>query len=242
MLKPLSVFLKNGESFAISIVTGFYNLITPFRGGMAVRAVYLKKKHSFPYTNFLATLGASYVLIFLVSGILGLISTYFIYKSSSSFSPIIFIIFLITTLSMLSIILFAPKITESESKWLNRFIRVINGWHLIKNNNRVIVTVTLLSLIQILIGSLMLYLQFRVFGFTISYPSAVFLSSIGTLGILIGITPANLGIGEAITVFSALTLGISATQSLTATLLGRAVQIIVLFILGTLFSYVLIKK
>ena len=55
----------------------------------------------------------------------------------------------------------------------------------------------------------MLYLQFKVFGINIPVISALFITSITSLSILISITPANLGIQELITVFSALTLGIT---------------------------------
>ena len=143
---------------------------------------------------------------------------------------------------MLFIIGIAPKFPEGRNKLINRFIRVVNGWHLISSKVKVIFIIGILNIIQILLGTLMLYLQFRVFGFEISYLKSLFLACIGSLGILIAITPANLGIAEAITVFSALTLGIGVSESLSAAVLGRAVSIVVLFILGSLFSWKLMRN
>ena len=140
------------------------------------------------------------------------------------------------------IIIFSPRAPYTKYNWINKFVKVINGWHLIREKKRVIFTVTLLSCTQLLLSSFMLYLQFQVFGFHISFINALFLSSLGSLGILIAVTPANLGISEAIAVFSALTLGIPASQSLSVALLGRVIQIIVLFILGPICSYLLLKK
>ena len=135
------------------------------------------------------------------------------------------------------------KFTESkDNKWLNRFIKVINGWNLIKDNKKVVFSVALFSLIQILFGSLMIYLEFKVFGLDVGFIQSLFLTSISSLGILLAITPGNLGINEAIIVFSAATIGITPIESLSATLLGRAVSLVVLFILGLIFSYTLIKK
>jgi uncharacterized protein (TIRG00374 family) len=68
------------------------------------------------------------------------------------------------------------------------------------------------------------------------------LTAIGVLGILVAITPAGLGIQEAITVFSALTIGIGATEALSAALLGRAISLVVLFILGPIFSHYLLRN
>jgi len=242
LLKILGIYLGYFESFALSIVTGLYNLLTPFRGGMAVRAVYLKKKYNFAYVHFLATLSAVYVLIFLVGSFLGIISTLWIYSVSGIFSWILFLIFGVVFIAMLGIIFISPKFKERKNKWLNRFVNVINGWHLIKKNGRVIVVTTIITLIQVLISSLMLWLQFRVFGVEVSFVSALFLSAIGSLGLIIALTPGNLGVHEAIIVFGAATIGITPTDSLSAALLGRAISLVVLFILGPILSYALFKN
>ncbi len=241
LLLPLGVKLGLKESFMISIVTGFYNLIMPFRGGMFARGVYLKKKYNFSYTNFFSTLAASYILIFLVASVVGIISTLIIYYQTGIFSWILFLIFSGVFIPMLLIVIFAPKFPYAKSEFINKFIKVVNGWHLIKNNTKVISIVIIISLSQLLLSSLALFLQFRVFGIDISYFSCLFLSCIGSLSLLIQLTPANLGVSEAIIVFSALTIGITSYQSLTAALLGRAVSFLVLLILGPIFSYVLIK-
>jgi uncharacterized protein (TIRG00374 family) len=242
LLRALNIVMGLWESFMLSIVTGFYNLIMPFRGGMAVRAVYLKKKYKFAYVHFLASLSAVYVLTFLVASLLGIISTLWIYFETGVLSWILFLVFDVVFILMLGIIFVSPQFKERENKWLNRFIKVINGWHLIKKNKRVIFVTSFVTLIQILLSSLMMWLQFRVFGIEVSFVAAVFLSAIGSLSILIGLTPGNLGIQEAIVVFSAATIGISTAESLSAALLGRAVSLVVLFVLGPIFSYLLMRN
>lgn len=242
LMKALGVVMPMGESFLLSVVTGFYNMITPFRGGMAVRAVYLKKKYDFAYVHFLASLSAVYVLTFLVASLLGIISTIWIYFETGVMSWILFLVFGAVFLAMIVIIFFSPQFKERKNVWANRFIKVINGWHLIKRNRRVISVTSFVTLIQILLSSLMMWLQFKVFGIEFGFIAAVFLSSISSLSILIGLTPGNLGIQEAIVVFSASTIGISTTESLSAALLGRAVGLVVLFVLGPIFSWMLMKN
>src|SRR3989344_9579156 len=75
LLRPLGVNIGKREAFALSIVTGFYNLITPFRGGMAARAVYLKKRYNFAYVGFSSGLLTYLLAFFLVASVLGIIST-----------------------------------------------------------------------------------------------------------------------------------------------------------------------
>lgn len=239
--RHMGVPLTYYESFALSIITGFYNLITPFKGGMAARAVYLKKRHNFSYTDFVATLAASYIIIFLAASIVGMASTYLIYAWYGVFSWILFGIFAAIFLPLAAIVVFSPRFREPEHRWLGKVVRVVNGWHLIKGNPRVIGGITLLSIAQLAVGALMLSLQFRVFGIEVPFVKALFLSATGSLSLLIAITPAGLGISEAVTVFSALTIGITPAESLSAAILGRLVSVVVLFILGPIFSYLLIR-
>ena len=242
LLRPLGVYLGVFESFALSIVTGFYNLITPFRGGMAVRAVYLKKKHNFSYTNFFSSLSASYVLIFLSAGIMGLLSSGIIYFNEGIFSPVVSLIFLGVSLSLLFVIIFSPRMNEGKGFILDKIAKILNGWYLIRKDRGLLFFITIISIFQLLLSSLMLYLEFYVFGIEISFVKALFLSSIGLLGLIIAITPAGLGIQEAVAVFSASTIGISPVESLSVALLGRGVSVVVLFILGPIFSWVLMRK
>ena len=86
-LKPLGLNLRSWNVFQLANVTSFYNFITPFRGGMGVRAVYLKKKHNFSYSNFFATLAASFILIFLVASIFGIRKNSFPSASLSILPP-----------------------------------------------------------------------------------------------------------------------------------------------------------
>ena len=239
---PLGLRLKPFESYGLAIITGFYNLITPFRGGMAARAVYLKKKYNFTYANFLATLAASYVLIFFIAAILGLFGILSIYLHTGVINWLFGILFSGLFLVLLFVIAFSPKLPTTRYNWLNRFIEVINGWNIISKNKKIILAISIMSLLQIILGAISLFLQFKVFGTTISYGAAIFLASMGYLSLLISITPAGLGINEAILVFSASTLGITTVQSLSAALAGRFVSLVVLFILGPIFSYFLMKK
>ena len=242
LLLPLGARLDKVESFKLSIVTGFYNVITPFRGGMAARALYLKRNYGFSYLKFLASLTASLVIIFFTASLVGIISMIVIYFTSQVFSWIIFLIFLAFFLSLLTIITFSPQIPETRYRFINHFIKVLNGWELIRHNSRVIFIVSAMSLFQLLISALNLWLQFSLFGVGLTLGASLFLAAIGSLGLLISITPAGLGVNEAILVFSAATIGITTAESLAAAILGRVISFIVLFVLGPIFSWQLVNR
>jgi uncharacterized protein (TIRG00374 family) len=238
LLQPFKIPLSNKEAFGLSVVTRFYNLITPFRGGAAARAIYLKKKHDFPYVHFLATLSAIYILIFLVSSITGIFSMLILPEKNN----LILLALSLFAIFLLAITIFSPKIKERKNKWLDRIIKVVNGWNLIKNNKRIITITLIISILQIFLSAINNLIAYQIFGITISIPAALFISAISSLSIIIAITPGNLGIGDAINVFTANLIGIPMTEAIAATILLRAVNLVIIFILGPIFSYKLIKK
>ena len=242
LLAPLNVKLNNNEAFGTSVLTGFYNMITPFRGGIAARAVYLKKKHGFSYTNFLASLAALVVISFIVISIMGLVSVWFIWARFKIFSLILFLLFCITLLAMLTLIIISPYVKETKYKWMNFFLKIATGWKLLKNDKKIIINLILLNVISQIIGALTLLFQYKVIGIEITIMQAIFISSIAAFSLWIGLTPASLGIQEALTVFSAVAIGLSASETLFAAIIGRLVSSVFLFILGPIYSYYMLKK
>jgi len=241
LLEPLGLKLKNFEAYMLSVVTGFYNLITPAHGGMVVRAVYLNKKHNFSYTNFFSSLAGMYVITFFIGSLFGLISMYFIKRIYGFFNLIIFFIFLGLFIPLLVILAFSPEFKETKYDFINKFIKVINGWNLIRKNKKILLTCVLVTSYSLLAGTFFAIFSYYIFGINLSFIQALFLSSINSISILFLLTPGNLGVQEVINVFSASVLGITPVQSIPVALLGRFVQFIGLFILGPVFSYNLLK-
>ncbi len=242
LVSIFGVKLKIKESFGLAITTKFYNYITPFRGGMVARAFYLKNKYSFSYIDFLATWGAIYLIIFLVSGLAGLVSIFFIWRNYGLFNQLIFILFSVIVLLTSLIIIFSPKLPENKNRWINRFIKVINGWHLIKNNKKIIFTTFLIGLVQLVLSAINFMILYSIFNIELSFFKALFIAAISSIAILISITPGNLGVGDAINVFSATIIGIGLTEAVAATVLGRSISLLIVFILGPIFSYILMNS
>jgi uncharacterized protein (TIRG00374 family) len=242
LVSSFNIKLKFKEWFGLSIITTFYNTITPFRGGMVARAFYLKKRHNFPYTTFLAALAGTYVITFFIASLFGIISLIGLYLLQGIFNYWVLAIYLAFFIPLLIIILISPKFTETKNNFINKFIEVLNGWYLIHKNRKTILAVGLISIIQLLIGASGYIISYSMFEIQVSLVQAIFLSTFGSFAILISITPAGLGISEAVSVFSALVIGITPVQSLTVAILNRAVSTIILFILGPIFSYLLFKN
>ncbi|HLC46917.1 MAG TPA: lysylphosphatidylglycerol synthase transmembrane domain-containing protein [Candidatus Nanoarchaeia archaeon] len=241
-LEPFNIHLNIKEWFGLSILTSFYNTITPFRGGSIARASYLKKKHGFSYASFLSTLIGIYVINVMIASLLGIISMVLLYLKFDMFNYLILFIFIGLFISTLIIVIISPNLSNTQNKVFNVLIRVINGWHLIRKNNKLVLTVSTIMVAQLMLGVLGTILVYGLFDAHIGLIKSMFLVSVSYLGNFISITPGALGISEAVQVFSALIVGITPSQSLAAALTGRAISLVLLIITGPLFSYLLFKR
>ena len=238
-LIPFNITLSFKEWFGLAAITSFYNVITPFRGGLAARATYLKRKRGLNYSHFLSSLAALGVMMFVAPCVLGIITLLLLRYEYGQFNLILFSIF-IAALFVFSLIFVMPKI-RSKNKLIKQLNIAIEGWHEIKKHKSVLLKIFLINLLTILVSSIGIFFAYRMFGIEINFISGLFLVCVGSLSGLIAITPSNLGISEAVYAFSGLVVGISPVYSISVSILWRIVHFVIIGILGPIYSYILIK-
>lgn len=231
---PFKIKLKN--YFLLSIASTFFNLITPFKGGAGIRAIYMKKRYQLKYSEFAAALFGNYVIISLVTALLGLIIIVFIYFQEAIFSPAVTLVFLV--IPAVSILIIKTKIPFKNEK----IREITGGWQIIKTDKILIIKLAALTCISILIIGLQNWITFRALGIEISLIQSFYVAIVGTLGIFINITPGSLGITEALYLFSAKIINIDPAYALLAALIIRASSLILMLIAGPIANYFLVKN
>ncbi len=235
-----NIHLKMMEWFGLAAVTTMGNYVTPFSGGLLFRATYLKHQHSFSFTKFVTLIYANYLINFWVIGIIGALSILLVDPTGTNRMVLLFFLMVVLILSI--IILLPVKKIPGKSK-LNRMINSsIDGWLLIKRDKKLLTQLISYTLANIILNTLAFWVACGALGFTISLFASVIISLVAAFSIVIKITPANLGIHEAIIGFAAPLIGIGAGEGLMTALVIRGTGIIVIFSLGTLFSYLLTKQ
>lgn len=242
VLEPFNIYLSFKEWFGLAMTTGFYNLITPFKGGMLSKAAYLKNEHKFSYTHFLSSMIGVYVIQYWVVSLVGIFTAMIIYLEYKVLSILVLIVFLVIFVILSTIIFFKIKFPTHKNKIIDKIFEIGNGWNAIKNNKRIVSIAILVISSQVIMFVITNILLYKSIGVNVSISQASFLVTIGLVAGIVSITPGNLGVSEAVSVLSALVLGITPTESLSAAILNRVISMIVLFILGPIFSYKLIKK
>ena len=235
-----NIHLKTTEWLGLAVVTTMINYITPFSGGSLFRATYLKHQHSFSFTKFAALLSANYLINFWTIGVVGALSILFVEPTGTNKMVLVF--FLMVVL-VISIIVLLPVTKIPGNSKLNKIINSsLEGWLLIKRDKGLLTKLIFYTIVNIILNALAFWVACMALGFTISLFAAVIISLIAAFSIVIKITPANLGIHEAIIGFSAPLVGMGVGEGLMAALVIRGTGIIVIFLLGTLFSYSLTKQ
>ena len=89
-LKSFNIKLKFNEWFGLSVITSFYNLVTPLQGGLAVRSLYLKKKHNFSHSNFISITSLVMIVNSIIAALIAIYALIIFYLRRGIFSTTLF--------------------------------------------------------------------------------------------------------------------------------------------------------
>ena len=235
------------EWFGLTICNTMYSYLVPTVGGMWLRAFYLKKKHDFLYTHYASLVLGSFLLMYANACVLGILTVGLDNGFSGESHWLYLAIF--PSLGLLPIagwlllrimdkVSFRPN-SEKLNKILNDFQHGMKAfrekpslmWHYLVFNAGFIV-----------FNGLSYAICLHGLGAT----DVTFLSSIGVMALtsyskVISLTPGNLGIREMIMTLSCHYLGVSFDVALLAACVNRAASMIITFILGIIYSKILMN-
>jgi uncharacterized protein (TIRG00374 family) len=236
VLHPLGLRLGRFETFGLASVTRLCNMIAPGKIGIATRATYLKRKYKLSLTQFASSLAGAQIITYFISSAFGLFAIIVIGQQMNAPQLIPFALLLAGVMvGLLGLLLFSPKIKECNYKFLNHFIKTINGWHVIRKDQNTLLIASFWVIVNVLSQTFIIFAAFSSFGADISLMESIFIASINIFSVVIAITPAGIGITEGLIIVSASAVGLPVSLTLSVALLRR-VTIFVLVFLATLFS------
>ncbi|MEA3494441.1 MAG: lysylphosphatidylglycerol synthase transmembrane domain-containing protein [Bacteroidota bacterium] len=240
-----NIYLKFKIWFGLSASNSMYNYLLPMRGGMALRAIYLKNNHDFPYSKYLSYLSGYYILNFAVAALLALI-TGFTLKLYTDINTMILVISFLVFIFFLSFIFIGYKFDAEripqKNKILNFIKESIVGLKQFKKNKSKVGYIILLQVVFILIMSVRLYLSYYALGIEIDFLKIILIQSFVVFSMVLSVTPGNIGIKEGIIGLSASLFGLSLEEALLGAVLDRMIEMIIIFILGGFYSKGLFKN
>ncbi len=202
------------------------------RGGAVIRSVYLKKKFEFSYEHFVSTLYGYYIIVFLVNAFVGLVSLIVITIKYDVVSIPLYLFFggLFVSMLVLSFIKFpVKKIKGSKNKIVDKVLSIIrnilDGWNMIVENKRLLVSLILITLIAFVVGVGLFYIEFKALGIDVTVIKVLLYNCLSGVSLLVSITPGSLGIREGIFSITSDILGINNEQIMQLALLDRGVML-----------------
>ncbi len=237
LVRPFGVRLSRQEWFGLSVVNTFWNYL-PFQGGLIAKGVYLKKQHKFPYTDYLSIASASYIITFIILGLMGCIGIIILYVSDGLFSISILSGYALLVFLSLGALLYIKR--QQSVRWFPQFSkRVYDGIRIIFNQRSLVYKLVIADVFIVILYALRLYIASNALGYDIPVLFYFLVSPVALLAIFTSITPGGLVIREMFIGFFAAMLSVDVANSVVVTVLDRGISLLWIFLLGIIFNVVL---
>lgn len=239
--KVLHVYLTLNESIGLAVVNTLANQL-PFSGGLLAKSIYLNKRYSLPYMQFVTASMVFYVYTLAINGATGvLVLMYLKFYVKEKIPNILFLGFATMMASPLSFYVsfgalpFPPKMQKVLKN-------LKGGWLALRRNRKLLIILILLQILMNAIFSLRLWLSFHMLSQPVTFLQCVLFSSATVLTQLVSIAPGGLGVREGIVAGLASVLGFDPGVSAVAVGLDRLVATAVIILLGSFYTYVFGRK
>lgn len=249
VLSHRKISLSPTETFGLSAITRFGNYISTGYLGTSIRAIYLKKTYSLPYSNFSGGFVFSNLVQLSVTGVLGTLIILTLFYEQTPIGSLFFMFVLM--LGFLGILLsptgtltrLRDKInTNPNKKPLHLLSKALTEFINLKKHPSSIIYLILWTLCAIVASAFSLQFFFRALGYTIAIQQVLFISIAAGWALIVSITPANIGVSEGFLALGAKIVGVPVPQALAVAILQRIINFLILGALSLIFTRVLFKR
>ena len=242
LFQALGAPIGNIESFGLTNVSAFFNLILP-QGGTIVKAVYLKQEYKIPYSRTPAMyLGLLVIYLLVGSGIILLANLITVLMGN----PVPFVLWIAVGCAGLSGIIFMidfptgslPKLGRI-GVWISNYS---NGWKSLRANKSCLIKACIWQFIIFVSAGVWVSTAYYSLGIKINPLLGISLSVLISFTNILTIVPGNLGIQEAAYGYFTYLTGMSFTQGVVVSALVRVVLLSMTLLLTPASWYYLFYK
>ena len=201
--------IKTKENVLLTAYSTLINFFGPLQSGPGFRAIYLKAKHRINFRNFILISLFYYLMLSWYSAII-------LFMGDKRWLLVAIIIFGGILLFVLAVLL-SP-----------RFARL---HELIYKNPKQLVNISVMTLVQILILTLIYYFELRTMNHRTSFGQAMSYTGAANFSLFVSLTPGAIGFREAFVLFTRRISHLSSSTIIAASVLDRAVYFIYLGLL-----------
>lgn len=230
-LRPFGIHLSQREIFGLASLTRFCRYIAAGYLGAAVRAFYLKKTYQFSYTKFSSTFIVNNVVVFLAAGLLTFLA--FVLQGGLWDNNLELIYVLLVAMVTFGGALFIPL--NKPSQWLKKYHQkhnskiasrlnsLLDGFIEVSSRPSLLLQMFLWASVSIVTSGFTILFLFHTLGYQIAFLPALFIAALSGWGVIISLTPANIGVQEGLMVVAAQIMNIPVPTTLVVAILLRLV-------------------
>lgn len=223
------------ESVPLTATNTMANYYLPARGGMVVRAAYMKRVHQFPLPEYAALSVLLTVWSILVAALLGILGLAAIYGSNGTASTRVLIGLSGVGVAAVGATALAVGVS-TKIPTAGRFAEVASGFRSgislwFKSKPRLIKFIAY-TVLLFAAQALRLWFSFKAIGVHVDIGSMLVIQAMAAVAFVLALTPGNIGIKEGAIVLGAGVLGIDPDLALLASLIDRAAAMLVTFAIG----------
>ena len=241
-LDALGVHLGFWEWYGLSAMTAMGNYLIAFRGGAAIRGVYLKSKYDLPYATFLSTVASLYLLTIPTNALLGFIALQIIYLGLGISQPGLALLLMAAFAGPVVFLVLIRRAPRFSGRWTSKLNLVVEGWRLLTAKPLTVIKLVLTSVLNSCVTVLMIHISFKALGVDLPLIKSGVLGILYLISAMVPITPAGLGFAETTLVLASSAFGLDSTINILAAGLHRSVILLVSLVLGPLFTLILSRE
>ncbi len=241
-LKAFDIRMDQVTCLALSAASTFVNQFLPGRGGLGLRALYLSKMYQVRLLDFVAIIGATYLIHIVTNGLVAIGGIGMGWGQGEALPHSLFVFFVVVTIAGIVVQVFNYNPPNTPRSALMRgLLRISSGWQQIRLKKGVIIQLWMLTVVQTVTTICQTKLAFEAVSIEISWSGLFVYTASNNLAVLVGITPGGFGIVESIGIYLGRIFHYSTGSALIVQGLIRAVVYSSLLLTGSL-SLLLIKR
>jgi len=234
-VKIQAIDMPIGESTALTAANTMANYYLPARGGMVVRAAYMKRVYAFPLARYGALTISITGLTILVAALIGVVGVAISAATGNDVDERALLTFTGIGIAVVGGVTAAVALS-GLAKGDGRFAETVrsfrNGMAMWADARGKLGIFLIWTVALFVAQGFRLWLAFRVVGVSVDFSGMMIIQATAAMAFVLALTPGNVGIKEGAVVFSASLLSIDPDLALLASLIDRGAALIITFGVG----------
>ena len=241
VVRLFNVELTFVECIGCAYIANLYNYFIS-RSGTAMVSVYLKKKHGLNYSKFLSLFVGDVLIAFFISGVLGLVCSFYAYRQGIDGGMILSGLFA-GLIAVTFVLIHMPEIRINKpGRIADTINKLLHGWNLLRKNKRTVMSLSFFNFMVMVTFALRYYIIFKVFSVHVPLFICLIIAPLSIIVQFTSVLPGAYGLREAAAGFATKAADIGFSAGAIATLVDRVIMMFVAFILGSISSFMLLGK